>query len=116
MSEIEDNSVQLIVTSPLYNVGKHYRTYNDSKSREAYLDYPDGIWTECKRILCKGGRIEVNVANVDRKPYKFICGDITTRLIEKHGFLMRGDIIRDKGASVGVSTAGVHGDQLVTQL
>ena len=105
MSEVEDNSVQLVITSPPYNVGKNYGIYNDSKSREVYLNYLDGIWAECKRVLCTGGRIAVNVANIDRKPYKFLCGDITTRLIEKHGFLMRGDIIWDKGASVGVSTA-----------
>jgi len=105
MSEVKSNSVQLIVTSPPYNVGKEYGIYNDSKTREVYLDYLDGIWAECKRVLCNGGRIAVNVANVDRKPYKFICGDITTRLIENHDFLMRGDIIWDKGASVGVSTA-----------
>lgn len=105
MSEVEDKSVQLIVTSPPYNVGKEYGVYNDSKSRNFYLDYLDGIWAECRRVLCKGGRIAVNVANTDRKPYKFLCGDITTRLIEKHRFSMRGDIIWDKGASVGVSTA-----------
>ena len=105
MGEVKSNSVQLIVTSPPYNVGKEYGIYNDSKSREVYLDYLDGIWIECKRVLCDGGRIAVNVANIDRKPYKFLCGDITARLIENHGFLMRGDIIWDKGASVGVSTA-----------
>ena len=105
MSEVKNNSVQLIVTSPPYNVGKKYGIYNDSKSRKEYLDYLDGVWAECERVLCNGGRIAVNVANVDRKPYKFLCGDITTRLIENYGFLMRGDIIWDKGASVGVSTA-----------
>jgi len=105
MNEVEDNSVQLIVTSPPYNVGKDYGVYDDSKSKEAYLDYLDGIWAECKRVLCKGGRIAVNVANLDRKPYDFLCADITTRLIRKHGFWMRGDIIWDKGPSVGVSTA-----------
>ena len=105
MREVKDNSVQLIVTSPPYNIGKNYGVYNDSKIREVYLDYLDNIWVECRRVLCNGGRIAVNVANIDRKPYKFLCGDITTRLIENHDFLMRGDIIWDKGASVGVSTA-----------
>ena len=105
MKEVKDNSVQLIVTSPPYNVGKDYGVYNDSKLRNVYLDYLDTIWVECRRVLCNGGRIAVNVANIDRKPYKFLSGDITTRLIENHDFMMRGDIIWDKGASVGVSTA-----------
>lgn len=105
MVRIDDGTVQLIVTSPPYNVGKEYGVYDDSKSRGEYLDYLDTVWSECKRILCKGGRIAVNVANIDRKPYNFICADIATRLRDKHGFLMRGDVIWNKGASVGVSTA-----------
>jgi DNA modification methylase len=103
MKQVGDNSIQLIVTSPPYNVGKDYGTYNDS--RTDYLDYLDGVWTECKRVLCRGGRIAINVANTDRKPYSFLCGDITSRLIQKHDFKMRGDIIWNKGASAGVSTA-----------
>lgn len=107
MEEVDSNSVQLIVTSPPYNVGKDYGIYDDSKSKEAYLDYLDGIWTECERVLCSGGRIAINVANLDRKPYSFLCGDIVSQLNDKkkHNFQMRGDIIWDKGTSVGVSTA-----------
>jgi DNA modification methylase len=105
MREIESSSIQLIVTSPPYNVGKNYGVYNDSKSKKNYLDYLDAIWVECKRVLCKGGRLTINVANLDRKPYKSLSSDITLRLIENFGFLMRGEIIWDKGSSVGVSTA-----------
>ena len=107
MSEVDDNSVQLIVTSPPYNCGKDYGVYDDSKTKEVYLDYLDGVWAECKRVLCNGGRIVVNIANKGRKPYDFACSDVVSRLTDKHGFMMRGDVIWDKGASAGVSTAWV---------
>lgn len=105
MVDVEDESVQLIVTSPPYNVGIEYGAYDDSKDKEEYLGYLDGIWAECKRVLCRGGRIAVNVANTNRNPFNFMAADIATRLRDRHGFQMRGDIIWDKGASVGVSTA-----------
>jgi len=105
MREIKDNSIQLIITSPPYNVGKHYGIYDDSKNKEDYLQYLDNIWSECKRVLCNGGRIAVNLANVDRKPYKSLSSEITLRLRDLHGFLMRGEVIWNKSSSAGVSTA-----------
>jgi len=105
MREIKNNSIQLIVTSPPYNVGKNYGIYDDSKNKEDYLQYLDKIWAECKRVLCKGGRIAVNLANVDRKPYKSLSSEITLRLRDIHGFLMRGEVIWNKSSSAGVSTA-----------
>lgn len=105
MEKVKDDSIQLIVTSPPYNVGKNYGIYNDSKSKEEYLDYLDGIWMECKRVLCKGGRIAINLANIDRKPYKSVSSEVTLRLRDKHGFLMRGEVIWNKSSSAGVSTA-----------
>ena len=105
MREIKDNSIQLIITSPPYNVGKNYGMYDDSKNKEDYLQYLDTIWTECNRVLCKGGRIAVNLTNVDRKPYKSLSSEITLRLRDLHGFIMRGEVIWNKSSSAGVSTA-----------
>jgi len=105
MREVKDKSIQLIVTSPPYNVDKNYGIYNDSKSKEEYLHYLDNIWTECKRVLCKGGRLAINLANIDRKPYKSISSEITLRLRDYHNLNMRGEIIWNKSSSAGVSTA-----------
>jgi site-specific DNA-methyltransferase (adenine-specific) len=93
------------VTSPPYNVGKNYGIYDDDKKKEDYLQYLDKIWAECKRVLCNGGRLAVNLANVDRKPYKSRSADITLRLRDIHGFQMRGEVIWNKSSSAGSSTA-----------
>jgi len=104
MAEVADGAVQLIVTSPPYNVGKAYQSHHDQMALDEYLAYLDEVWRECQRVLCRGGRLAVNVASTWRQPYLPLHADIARRLIAL-GFLMRGEIIWDKGPSVGVSTA-----------
>jgi site-specific DNA-methyltransferase (adenine-specific) len=102
MVDVEDGSVQLVVTSPPYNVGK---SYESPLALKEYLGFLKEVWQECVRVLCPGGRLAVNVASTWRKPYIPLHAYIATQLIEELGLYMRGDIIWDKGPSVGVSTA-----------
>ncbi len=101
MTELPENSVHLMVTSPPYNVGKDY---DEDLTLEEYLGFLKRVWAETYRVLVPGGRACINVANLGRKPYiplhAFIVGDML-----ELGFLMRGEIIWDKGASSSVSTA-----------
>jgi len=101
---IEDGVVDLVICSPPYNVGKNYKNHNDALPLEEYLALLRDVWVECKRVMRPGARICVNVAGVDRQPYLPLQSFITLQLHDL-GFLMRGQIIWDKAASVGVSTA-----------
>lgn len=101
---IEDEVVDLVICSPPYNVGKNYKNHDDALPLEEYLGLLRAVWAECKRVMRPGGRICVNVAGVDRQPYLPLQSFITQQLMDL-GFLMRGEIIWDKAASVGVSTA-----------
>jgi DNA modification methylase len=110
MDQIADGSVQLIVTSPPYNVGKAYATHNDSLPLGEYLAFLNQVWRECYRVLAPGGRLCINVANTDRKPYLPLNALLTAELLrmardEGICWQMRGEIIWDKGSSAGVSTA-----------
>lgn len=104
LSFIPDGVVDLVVTSPPYNVGIKYASHDDCLSMEDYLAMLEQVWRECHRVLAPGGRIAINVAGVDRKPYLPLHAHITLQM-NKLGFNMRGEIIWNKGASVGVSTA-----------
>jgi DNA modification methylase len=101
MAELPDNSVHLMVTSPPYNVGKEY---DRDITLEEYLEFLGRVWREVHRVLVPGGRACVNVANLGRKPYIPLHSYIVQDMAEV-GFLMRGEIIWDKGASASASTA-----------
>ena len=101
MTELPDNSVHLMVTSPPYNVGKLYD--NDMNLNE-YIDFLSGIWKETYRVLVPGGKACINVANLGRKPYIPLHSFIIESML-KLGFLMRGEMIWGKGASASSSIA-----------
>jgi len=101
MTELPDNSVHLMVTSPPYNVGKDY---DKNLSLEEYRGLLKRVFKETYRVLVPGGRACINVANLGRKPYlplhSYIVEDMNNL-----GFLMRGEILWDKGNSASPSTA-----------
>lgn len=106
MSAVPDASVQLVVTSPPYNVAKDYSNHDDNLSLDAYIVMLNAVWRECHRVLAPGGRLCVNVANTDRKPYLSLVSLIDEQLRTSDlSWLHRGHIIWDKGASAGISTA-----------
>jgi DNA modification methylase len=105
MSEVPDNSVALVITSPPYFAGKAYETELDADGIPAnYLEYLEmlrDVFAECVRVLEPGGRIAVNVANLGRKPYRSLAGDVTTILQDELALLLRGEIVwvKAKGAA-----------------
>ena len=101
MSVIPDNSLQLMITSPPYNVTKDY---DDDLTLKEYLNMLENVLAETYRVLVNGGRACINVANIGRKPYIPLSSHIT-ELMLKIGFLMRGEIIWNKGAGAGTSMA-----------
>ncbi|GAB6395529.1 MAG: methyltransferase [Bacteroidales bacterium] len=101
MSEIPDNSVHLMITSPPYNVSKEY---DEDLSLKEYLELLANSFKETYRILVNGGRACINVANLGRKPY-IPLSDYISKLMIRIGFNMRGEIIWNKAASASPSTA-----------
>jgi len=77
MLEVGDGTVDLIITSPPYNIGVKYGNkhengraiatkgvkYEDELSEEEYMKLLDKVFTECKRVLKKNGSIWVNIKN-----------------------------------------------------
>jgi len=101
MDELPDNSVHLMVTSPPYNVGKEY---DKGLTLDEYKTILRNVFKEVYRVLVPGGRACVNVANLGRKPY-IPLDTFAIQIMLDIGFLMRGEIIWDKGSSAAASTA-----------
>ncbi len=105
MSQVDDNSVALVVTSPPYFAGKAYETDLEAGHIPSnYLEYLTmlrDVFAECLRVLEPGGRMCVNVANLGRKPYRSLAGDVTTILQDELAMLLRGEVVwvKAKGAA-----------------
>ncbi len=108
MAMVASNSVALVVTSPPYFAGKQYEeALGEHGIPATYIEYLDllrDVFAECKRVLEPGGRIAVNVANLGRKPYRSLSGDVTT-ILQDLGLLLRGEVIWWKGKAAGGSCA-----------
>lgn len=101
MSEIPDSSIHLMVTSPPYNAKKEY---DDDLSLDEYRELLRAVFAETYKKLVTGGRACINIANLGRKPYIPLHSHIIADMLEI-GYYMRGEIIWDKAASAGSSTA-----------
>ena len=101
MSEISDDCVALMVTSPPYNVGKEY---DDDLTLGEYLDLLHRVLSETARVLEPGGRVAINVANLGRKPYLPLNHHVAG-ILQDLGFLLRGEIVWQKARGAGGSCA-----------
>ena len=96
LKQLPDNCIDLVVTSPPYNLDIKYNTHKDNLP---YLDYLDWclLWiVECTRLLKDGGRIAINIpleTNLDGK--RFICKDYMN-MLEKNHLLQTAFILWDK--------------------
>lgn len=92
MAKIPDDSVHLAVTSPPYNLGVPYDTYNDTLAYEDYLCWLRKVWIETKRLLVPGGRFALNVAPTGIKHFRPVHYHMASILTEI-GMTMRAEIL-----------------------
>lgn len=65
---VPDGSVDVVVTSPPYNLGIAYNGYDDTQSRDQYLAWM-GEWArEVHRVLADGGSLFLNVGSKPTDP------------------------------------------------
>ena len=68
MSQLTNESVDLVVTSPPYNLGIDYRQYADRQDRQSYLDWCATWSTQIRRILRSKGSFFLNVGSAPSNP------------------------------------------------
>ncbi|MEM1440873.1 MAG: site-specific DNA-methyltransferase [Verrucomicrobiota bacterium] len=69
MKSIPDGSVDLVVTSPPYNLGVSYKSYDDNLSSEDYLAWSLEWASEVKRLLKPEGSFFLNVGAAPAQPW-----------------------------------------------
>ncbi len=68
MAALPSDSVDVVVTSPPYNLGIAYSQYEDTAPREEYLDWCYRWAAELKRVLQPGGSFFLNVGAAPANP------------------------------------------------
>lgn len=69
MKTLPDESIDLVVTSPPYNLGIGYEQYRDRLSPEAYLAWSLEWAGEVRRLLKPGGSFFLNVGAAPANPW-----------------------------------------------
>jgi site-specific DNA-methyltransferase (adenine-specific) len=68
MSRLPDRNIDLVVTSPPYNLGIRYRRYSDRQDRQSYLNWC-AIWAaQVRRVLKPRGSFFLNIGSAPSNP------------------------------------------------
>lgn len=65
---LPDSSIDVVVTSPPYNLGTRYSGYDDTQTRGDYLDWMDRWAAEVRRVLAEDGSLFLNIGSKPRDP------------------------------------------------
>lgn len=90
---IEDNSIDMVVTSPPYNCGIQYNTYDDNKPWHQYLQWCQKWINQLYRISKDDGRIAINVLvqmGIEKNTIRVSPLRVFSDMIEKAGFHIMG--------------------------
>ncbi len=68
MRELDEESIDLVVTSPPYNLGIKYKNYEDTRTRTDYLDWSKEWAKEVKRVLKPQGSFFLNLGACPSNP------------------------------------------------
>ncbi|MBI5047657.1 MAG: hypothetical protein HZB54_01715 [Deltaproteobacteria bacterium] len=76
---IKENSIDLIVTSPPYNVDIKYNSHNDIMSYDDYLSFTREWLTRCYTFIKEDGRFCLNIPlDKNKGGQQSVCADIAT--------------------------------------
>ena len=90
LKNLKNNSVQLIITSPPYNIGK---SYEKKETLDVYLNEQEKTLKECYRILKKKGSLCWQVGSYFEKTELFPLDIYIYEICKKLGFRLRIRII-----------------------
>ncbi|MBI5392261.1 site-specific DNA-methyltransferase [Candidatus Woesearchaeota archaeon] len=95
--KISKNSVDLIVTSPPYNVDIKYNSHNDKITYEKYLEFSNKWLSKCFEWLKDDGRLCLNVPLDKNKGGQQSVGADFTIIAKKIGYKYHSTIIWNEG-------------------
>lgn len=101
MGKLPESSVDLLVTSPPYNVGIDYDTHDDTQSMEDYWKFTEDWLTQAFRLLKDDGRIAINIpyeVNVQDRGGRVLFMSEFWTIMKKVGFKFFGLVDLDENS------------------
>ncbi|MBN1879086.1 site-specific DNA-methyltransferase [bacterium] len=80
MKQMTPGSVSVIVTSPPYNLGIKYSSYNDSITRKDYLEWMDSWAQAVAQVMEPEGSLFLNIGSAPSDP--FIAMDVARQIAQ----------------------------------
>ncbi|HEY8140829.1 MAG TPA: site-specific DNA-methyltransferase [Nitrososphaera sp.] len=99
---VKEGSVDVVVTSPPYNIGISYGTYDDTLPREQYLAWMDQVGVAVRRALAENGSFFLNIGNKPKD--QWIAWDVAS-VLRKH-FVLQNVIHWVKSIAIAKSDVG----------
>jgi len=90
---IENESIDLIVTSPPYNLDIEYKSCNDAQPYEEYLKFTENWLKRCLRWLKSDGRMCLNIPLDKNKGGQQSIGPDIIEIAKKGGFKYHSTVI-----------------------
>jgi len=97
-----NNSIDICVTSPPYNLGISYGVYKDDLPRQEYLNWLELVFSEIKNVLTDKGHFWLNVGYSNIDPW--VAMDVA-QVARKH-FILQNSICWVKSIYVNGKTSG----------
>lgn len=95
-------SIRCVITSPPYNLGIEYSTYEDKQPRGTYLAWLDGVFSDIRRVLHEDGHFFLNVGYSNVDPWV----DVDVATVARQHFVLQNRITWVKSISIGTETFG----------
>ena len=102
LKEMAAESVDVIVTSPPYNIGLAYNSYDDGGDRALYLAWIREVALLLERVLKDDGSFFLNIAGTNSDPW--IASDVANAMREV--FRLQNAIVWVKSVSIGDDSFG----------
>jgi site-specific DNA-methyltransferase (adenine-specific) len=102
MQEQPAGSVRCVVTSPPYNLGIAYDSYQDSRPRAEYLTWLDDVFQDVLRVLNNEGHFFLNVGYSNTDPWI----DLEVGAVARRHFVLQNRISWVKSITIGDETFG----------
>ena len=97
ITSIPKSSVDLMITSPPYNIDIHYNLHRDILSYEDYLEFTKKWLTKCYDLAKDDGRLCLNIPlDKNKGGQKSVCADITS-LAKQVGWQYHSTVIWNEG-------------------